>query len=106
MSNIDQKIIALINATIAKNESQVTQIMADFRSEAVDQKFVYERLFSLLHHDLILALNNKSEAKWQSKASHFLLKTLQTLPLQESGVVLLLALELKLLEIIFLAQKK
>jgi len=104
--SIEGQILALLQAVLEKNELQVSKIMAELRAADHDADFVYQTLFSTLHQQLLLALNKSQEAKFSSRVSHFLLSQLQALPREESAVIPLLALELKLLELVFRAKQK
>jgi DNA polymerase III subunit gamma/tau len=99
---LEVKLSDLVGAVLEKDEKKVVEIIAEFRSKAIDVAFVYQELLSFLHQDLLKAMDaQEGEAQFSQKISLFLLKNLQDLPSKENGLIPFLALEIKLLELIF-----
>jgi DNA polymerase-3 subunit gamma/tau len=105
-TSLEKEILELLQAVVNKDETQVVTLIKNWRQNGVDDSALYQQLLSLLHQDLLTSINTPQEdTHFNQKISHFLLTQLQPLPEQENGVIPFLALELKLLEIIFRAKQ-
>lgn len=97
----------LIQAVVAKDSTQVSFIFRQLRELGVNQDYFVQSLLSLLHLSLLQSLGVEPGQPVVAQAiSHFLLQELQALPKGDSSGIPFLALELKLLELVFRSQNK
>jgi DNA polymerase III subunit gamma/tau len=98
----------LLAAVVAKDEQKVVSILMELREMGVASNSLHKALLTYLHRDLLLALGVETgePAQFSEKISHFLLSQLEQLPVVAVHVIPLLAIELKLLDIVFKAQSK
>lgn len=97
----------ILQAVLSKNPEQVVSCFQKARSEGINESFLTKLFFSYLHDQLLVGLGIKSGTpSAKPEAVHFLLNELSNLPLNQAAPVPFLALEMKLLEIVFRAQKK
>ncbi len=98
--------LKLVQLVVAKDAPGVAQFFTKLREVDTQDIFFYESLLRLLHSELMAGLGvSKQVAQISKEVAHYLLVALQGLDLS-SAAIPYLALELKLLEIIFKAQSK
>ncbi|MGD9129544.1 MAG: DNA polymerase III subunit gamma/tau [Candidatus Woesebacteria bacterium] len=101
------KVINLIEAVLAKDESKLASLIEELRLANTDQKFFYRTLFDFLHSSLMQSLGvKKGQAFLKQEVALFLLNYLLKIDLQTSSPIPFLSLEIALLELIFKSKKQ
>lgn len=107
ISNYDSAIVELLTAVIAKQAPTVAQIFVSLREQDIDESFFFKTMLEYLHAQLMISIGvADGQAFTTTPAIHFLLNELLTISNPTSSVLALLPVELKLLDIIFRAQKQ
>jgi DNA polymerase III subunit gamma/tau len=92
----------LVSTVIAKDEQQLVKHIEHLRGLGVGAAVVYRALLDYLHQDLLKAVGViPGTPACNQRVSHFLLQELMHLPTSSVEPIPLLALELKLLELIY-----
>jgi DNA polymerase-3 subunit gamma/tau len=106
-SSVNDQLDQVISAVLAKDATQVSFIFRQLRELGVNADYFLQTLLQSLHKTLLQNLGVEPGKPGLSQAvSHFLLQELQSLPKNENSSIPFLALELKLLELIFRSQNK
>lgn len=105
--SLQEDLFLLLESVLSKDEQKVVQVIKTFRDNGEDEKFVYKSLLDLLHQDLMKALEvNQGKSKFSQRISLFLLDNLIDLPINETGFIPFLSLEIKLLELVLKAKER
>lgn len=97
----------LVKAVTDRDEQQVVVLIEELRAKGVNSVIVHKALLSFLHQDLLKNLGVVAgEAQFNQRITHFLLQELQGLSASAVEPLPLLALELKLLDLVFRAKDK
>ncbi len=98
-------LVTLLSSVIAKDDHAVVDSIQSLRSTGASESVVYKQLLAFLHKQLIAHISGDPQASFaDAKICHFFLDQLQDLKL--GGSIVHLALELKLLELIFRSRDK
>ncbi|MFZ5437933.1 MAG: DNA polymerase III subunit gamma/tau [Patescibacteria group bacterium] len=105
--NVEPLLIELVQAVLDKDETQVSQLIADLRQQKFAEKYVYQVLFSLLHRSLLQDLGIKpGQALFKQKIARFFLDELLKANLDAFSPINFLSLEIKLLSLVERAKQK
>ena len=97
----------IIAAVVAKEEQTLVSNFKELRSQGVVSSVLHAALLHYLHKQLLLAVTNgDAKATFSQRITHFLLNELQSIPTITVEPLPLLAIELKLLDIIYRAQDR